>query len=133
MLSDERTHNAKKPTPETRNSTSGATDWCWESLRSPTIQHGIEHGLEEIFHDVKANVRSRTIDGAEEEDAYTHHGRGDDHGPFAADTGDLVRCCTKKDTDDTREVDVDVRSISVPKREIKGTVLDSQNLGKERT
>lgn len=131
MLGDKRAYNTKQPAPETSNTTSGASDWCWERFGRPAIQNSIEHGLEEILHDVKADVGRCTIDGAEEEDADTHHRGGDDHCPLSSYSRNTIGRCTEEDADDAWEINIDVRTVRIAEGEIERSILDSKDFGEE--
>jgi hypothetical protein len=131
MLRYQRTHNPKQPAPKTRNSTRRPPDRRRKSFRRPPIQHRIEHALEEILHDVEADITGGAVDTAEQEDGNAHHGGGEDHGVFAADARDAVGCGAKQDADDAGEVDVDVGTVGVAEGEVKGAVFCGEDFGEE--
>lgn len=56
MLGDQRCYNTKETTPETRQSASSPSDWRWECLWRPAVEHSVEHTLEKVLHCVEANV-----------------------------------------------------------------------------
>ena len=107
MCRYQRTHDAEQPPPETRNATRSPSDRCGESLRRPAIENGIEHGLKEVFHYVKADVGSLGVDRCEEEEGEAHECGRAHHGPLAPDAGNRVHECAEKDAEDAGEVDED--------------------------
>ena len=107
MCRYQRTHDAEQPPPETRNATRSTPDRRRESLRRPTIEHGVEHRLEEIFHDIEADVGSLGVDGCEEEEGEAHECGRAYHSPLAPDAGDRVHECAEEDAEDAGEVDED--------------------------
>lgn len=68
MLCRQRGDDAKQPTKEGGQTTSRTSDWCREHFRCPAVQDGVEHALEEVFHDVETDVGGLVVDGAEDED-----------------------------------------------------------------
>jgi hypothetical protein len=65
MLRNQRTHNPKQPAPKTRNPTRRPPDRRRKSFRCPPIQHRIKHALEEILHDIEADITGGAVDAAE--------------------------------------------------------------------
>lgn len=131
MFRNQRADDPKHPSPEACQSTCGAPNGSWEALRRPTIEHGVEHTLEEIFHDVEADVGSFAVNGAKNEHGDSHEGGGDNHSPLATEAGQVVAEDAKKDANDAGKVDVDVGSVGKFKSEVDGTVFESEDTGKE--
>jgi hypothetical protein len=131
MLRNQRTHNPKQPAPKTRNPTRRPPYRRRKSFRRPSIQHRIKHALEEILHDVEADITGGAVDTTEQEDGNAHHGGGEDHGIFAADARDTVRCGAEQDANDAGEVDVDVGAVGVAEGEVKGAVFCGEDFWEE--
>ena len=90
MLRNQRRHNTKQPPPERCNTTRRPPNISRERLGRPSVEYSIKHTLEEILHDVQPDVGGFGCYGGEEEETYAHESRGDDHGVFAADAGEVV-------------------------------------------
>lgn len=130
MLRNQRTHNAEQPSPETRQATSRAAHGCRESLGGPAVQHGIEHGLEEILHREEAFVLGDGVDDREEQNRGAHKRGGEAHCPLATDGGYAIHETTEEDADDAGGVGVDVSCVGVRETDFSVGVLESQNSGK---
>jgi len=130
MRRNKRTDDAKDPTPKTRHARRGASHGRWESLGSPAVEDGVEHGLEEIFHGVEADVGGFGVDGGEEEERGGHEGRGDDHGPFAADERDGVHQGAEEDAGDAADIDDDVVAVCFLHGDVDGGIFAEEDGGK---
>ncbi len=130
MCRDERTDNRKDPAPETRHAGRGASDGRGKGLGRPAVEDGVEHGLEEVFHGVEADVGRFGVDRGEEEEGGGHEGRGDDHGPLAADERDGVHEGAEEDARDAADVDDDVVAVRFLHRDVDGGVFAEEDGGK---
>lgn len=111
MLRNQRTHNPKQPTPEARHSAGRPADRRGERLRGPTVQHGVEHALEEVLHGEEPQVLGHRVDRRKQQDRGAHEARREDHGPLAAERGDAVHDAAEEDAQDARGVGVDVACV----------------------
>lgn len=130
MLRNKWTHNTKQPAPETRHAARRTPNRCRKSLRRPSIQHSVEHGLEKVLHSIQTDIGRGTVDRAKDEDADRHEQRGDDHGVFAPDIGCTVEKGAKEDADGTGQVDEDVGAICVVERQVEGAVFERDDTRK---
>lgn len=86
MLRNQWADDPEQSTPEARDATCRSSDRRWKGLRGPSIQDCVKHGLEEILHNVEADVGSCRVDTTEKKNGRSHQrGRGY-HGPFTAYT-----------------------------------------------
>lgn len=123
MLRRQWCDDTKQSTPKAGHATGCTSDWRREDLGCPAVENGVEHGLEEVFHDVQSNVGRLVVDGTEDEDASSHEPRGYHHGVFAANQRHAVHERSQNDTDDARKVDVDVASVGEFERQTDGAIL----------
>jgi hypothetical protein len=72
MRRDERTGDTKQPAPETRYSACSPADGSREGFGRPALEDGVEHGLEEVFHGIEADVGGVGVDGCVEEEGNCH-------------------------------------------------------------
>jgi len=126
-LRGQRRNDTEQSAPETRNTASSSANRSREDLGCPTVEDGIEHALEEVLQNVDSDVGSLGVDGAEDEDTGAHEAGGDDHSVLAADGRDVVHESAQQDTDDTRQVDVDVVAVSLLQADVDAAVLQSKN------
>ena len=124
-------HDPEDAAPETGQPARRSTNGSGEHLGRPAVQDGIEHGLEEVFHHVEADVRRFRIHSGKEEERRGHKGRRHDHSPLSPDDRDGVHERTQQHADDTGRVDDDVVAIRFCLGDTDLMALGEQNLGEE--
>jgi hypothetical protein len=80
-----------------------------------------------LLHHVETNVGRLCVDRREDEDAYSHQRRRDQHGQLAAKDGDSIHHRAENDSNDTRRVDGQVVAVGCSDRQPEFTVLRGEN------
>lgn len=114
---------AEQASPEACNSACSASDRRRVRFGRPTIENGVEHTLEEVFHGVEADVRTLCVYCREKKEGDAHQRRRAHHSPFAPNTRDSVHQRAKKDTWHAANIDDNEVSVSLCNRDGNGAIL----------